>query len=631
MKPLSLLLTAFLLSVQLNAQLNPNTKWGKVSQEEIDYNEVSFEKDASAVVLYETGYMNLQNPIETKVYRRIKILNEKGIEEANKKMIFQHLNKLENISGLRAQTINIENGNPVKYEVEKDQFFYHTINEAFTAVDFAFPNVKAGSIIEYEYTMTTENLRWIEAWNFQDKIPTLYSSITINPEGLSAGFATIAVGELFVKKYSKKRDGNNQYQWSLTNIPSYTKYTFSYNPKDQRERLILQLKKYYKWKDNYYNDSPELVEITTKWTDLLKEIDERQKSFNNPVFTRSLLQEIGFSNDEFTYLKNILRYFKSNYSWDRFTRTMPIPEMSNRRVHKEKIGNVADLNLHLYSLLQSAGFNVDLVILSTRDHGKIITSYPYIGQFNSVINAVTLKDGRIFFIDGSDLSNETGYMPLKDYNQYGLVVDPKIEKFLNIDAPLSELYSTQSYAVVNDKLILTKTFKTNGYFTANLTESENTVSNISAISFNEKNKTQPTLIEEKYLGSKTILESDDWNRSFLTLKNPLEKILKTYRFDEQMRERQIEFDFPVYYKVQSNFKIPENYSAEIPANFQSRQETDRGSLIYFQNAEIKDGILQMTTELYIRKSIFSDQFNEIKNFFIKANSDASKEILLKKN
>src|SRR5690606_28661668 len=155
---------------------------------------------------------------------------------------------------------------------------------------------------------------------------------------------------------------------------------------------------------------------------------------------------------EFNYLKNICQYFKSHYTWNGYTSTMPIPEMTNRRVHKEQNGNVADLNLHLYSLLNAAGFQVDLVILSTRNHGKIITSYPYLGQFNAVVNLVTLKDGRTFFIDASDLSNEIGYMPLKNYNQYGLVVDPKKETFISMDAPVSELYLSQVYAFVNGNI-----------------------------------------------------------------------------------------------------------------------------------------------------------------------------------
>lgn len=627
-------LLSLILSISLFSaigQINPKTKWGQVSQEEIDYSQVPFEKDAGAVVLYEKGYMNMRNPIETTVYRRIKILNDNGIEEANRKMTFQHLNKLENISGLKAQTINVENGKPVVYEVKKNEFYYTKMNDVFTSVNFAFPNVKAGSVIEYEYTLTSGNLRWINAWYFQDRIPTLYSTVTINPQGLNAGFATIAVGELFVRRYNKKQDGGNQHQWSLVNIPSYTKTNFLYNPQDQRERLILQLKKYYKWKDTYYSDSPELVEITTKWTDLVKEIEDRQNSFNNPSFAKSLIQEIPMSNDSFSYLKNIVGFFKANYSWDGYTSTLPIPEMTNRRLHNEKRGNVADLNLHLYSLLKAAGFDVKLVLLSTRSHGKIITTYPYLGQFNSVINLVTLKDEKSYFIDASDLSNEIGYMPLKNYNQYGLIVDSKNETFISIDPPLSEFYSTQNYVVANDQLMLIKTSKTNGYFNQKSSGADHIVLPSMELPFNEKNKTNPAPIDEKYTGTKETFESGDWQRQIITLQNPLVKILKTYQFDEETREKPVEFDFPLYYKIQTVVKIPENYTAEIPESFQSQQKASEDHLVYFQNAEVKDGLLQVVVELYIDKSIFSNQYKEVRDFFRKANIDASKAILLKKN
>lgn len=621
-----LLIFTFIFSSFLNAQINPKTKWGNVSQAEIDYKEVPFEKDAGAVVLFEEGYMNMRFPIQTTIYRRIKILNQKGIEEANRKLRYQHKHKLQNITGLKAQTINIENGKPVKSEITKNNFYTNEINDVFTSIDFAFPNVKVGSIIEYEYTLNSENMRWINAWYFQDKIPTLYSSITINPQGLYAGFATIAVGELFVKKYKKGRDGNNQHNWSLNNIPSYTKTSFSYNQLDQREGLILQLKKYYKWKDNYYEGTPELVEITTKWTELTKEVYERQKSYNNPTFTKTLLENINKSNDEAQYLKNILQFFKSNYTWNGYSYTMPIPEMSNRQLHKEKRGNLADLNLHFYSLVKSAGYKVDLVLLSTRDNGKLITSYPYIGQFNSVINLVTLKDGKSFLIDASDLSYDLGYMPLRNYNHYGLIVDPSKESFITLNPTLSEFHSTQNYSFNEGKFTLSRVDKSNGYFNNQDTDIPNSFN----LNFTEKSKSAPTLLEDKYMGTKAVYQSDAEAQSFYTIQNPLSRILSQYRFDEPSRERSLEFNFPFYYKVFTTIKIPNGYTVEIPQNFKANYESKEKDLIYVQNAEIKDGSLLYSVELLMNKSTFTHQYEDVKKFFEKTNLDASKTILLKK-
>lgn len=80
----SLFSIVFCISYIFNyGQVNPITIWGKVTQEEVDYSQVSFAPEAGAVILYEEGKTRIENSFETKVYRRIKILNEKGLEAAN--------------------------------------------------------------------------------------------------------------------------------------------------------------------------------------------------------------------------------------------------------------------------------------------------------------------------------------------------------------------------------------------------------------------------------------------------------------------------------------------------------------------------------------------------------------------
>jgi hypothetical protein len=623
-------LTFFFLYFTINAQLNKKTKWGDLSPEEINLTEVSFEKEADAVVLYESGFMMMKNPIQTKIYRRIKILTPKGIEQANKMLTFQHKNKLQSISSLRAQTLNVEAGKTVSYQLKSSDFFTKQINDIHTGIQFAFPNVKVGSVIEYEYTFNNENMRWIDAWSFQDEIPTIYSTFTIDPENLLAGFATIAMGETF-SKTPKKRDGSNQYEYTLTNVKSFSNVQYAYNKKDQVERLILQLKSYYAAKNSYYNDTPQLVEITTKWTDLLKEIEDRQNSFTNPSFTKTIVAEIPKGTDELSYLQNIHDYFHQHYNWNGYTSTMPVPEMSNRQVHSQKTGSLPDLNLHLNSVLKSAGFDAKLVILSTREHGKIITSYPYLGQFNAVVNLVTLKSGHTFFMDASNLSNDLGFMPKSNYNQMGLLVDSKRENFISINAPISEFHLTQNYHFTGNHINSVITERTNGYFSSNLQSNPEKFIPSLDVQFSEKSKTNPTLIANKYLGSKITLQSEAINQDFYTIQNPMNEILKKFKFTEQARERALEFDFPAMYKIQSTIKIPEGYSVQIPANYNSIHKVGTSDLVYTQNAELKEGNLILTIEFLMNKAIFVGQYSAVKGFFEKVNGDLQKTILLKKN
>lgn len=98
-------LTFLLIYTSLFSQINPDTKWGKLSQVEIDYKEVTFEIDAPAVILFEEGRTSLTpNNVETNIYRRIKILKEKGIEAANQELLYYAYKSTEDINGLRAQT-----------------------------------------------------------------------------------------------------------------------------------------------------------------------------------------------------------------------------------------------------------------------------------------------------------------------------------------------------------------------------------------------------------------------------------------------------------------------------------------------------------------------------------------------
>ncbi|MGB6092899.1 MAG: hypothetical protein WBF83_03970 [Moheibacter sp.] len=67
-------------------QINPKTKWGQVSPEEIDYKAVDFDPGAAAVILFEEGNTVIETSFATTVYRRIKILNERGLEPANQEI-----------------------------------------------------------------------------------------------------------------------------------------------------------------------------------------------------------------------------------------------------------------------------------------------------------------------------------------------------------------------------------------------------------------------------------------------------------------------------------------------------------------------------------------------------------------
>src|SRR5690606_23989395 len=129
----------------------------------------------------------------------------------------------------------------------------------------------------------------------------------------------------------------------------------------------------------------------------------------NLSFVNELVNSIPDGKDERETLQNVYGYFKENYKWNRFTAIHP--RISNRDMEKARNGNAADLNLMLNSFLKAKGFDVELVLLSSRNNGKLITSYPYLRQFDLMVNLVTLKDGSKWLVDGSYMEYDLGYMP----------------------------------------------------------------------------------------------------------------------------------------------------------------------------------------------------------------------------
>lgn len=623
----NLLLSFILLFINysLNAQINPKTKWGDVSQTEIDYKQVPFEKDAGAVILYEEGTLIMNYVIaEKKVYKRIKILDESGLNAANQELIYYSEGGLERIDGLKAQTLNFSNGKTTITEVDRKSFFDTDINQYYNSIKFAFPNVQVGSILEFEYTLTDKKLRYMNAWEFQHEIPTLYSKFNFKNDSY-IDFRSISIGEKIVSLSKTKREPD---EWAITDVPSLKQLKFVYNSKDVAERLVFQIQSYLSNSEKM-NEPTKTVNAVGSWGNVTEEMANTYNSWSNNSSVSNLPVSDINQNDQKGSLLAIIEYFKNNYNWNNFYAIYP--KITNREVINQKKGNAADLNLLLNVLLNEKGFDAKLLMISTRDNKKLITSYPYIGQFNSTINMVKLKDGSVYFFDASDLDYEFGYMPLNNYNQYSLLVDSKKETFINMEPPLSELYSNQSYNMIDGKFILSKIDKANGYFNSEPKNLISSLNNAFEIDFIEKSKTQPTTLDNKYIGTKTILQANVENQSFLTIQNPLQQIINQYKFEEKTRERQLEFDFPFYYNIDVVCKIPEGYSVEIPMDFNVRHEVGDKNLIYYQNAQIKDNSLVFHIEFLMQKSIFINQFPDVKRFFEKANSDSSKSILLKKS
>lgn len=611
-------------------QINPKTKWGNVSQEEINYKTVDFDPDAAAVILYEEGYTLIENAFETTVYRRIKILNERGLEAANQEIKYYAYKNLQNINSVKAQTINFENGKSVTSQIDKNSFFDTHLNEFWTVKKFAFPNVKVGSIIEFEYKIEDRS-NYIDAWSFQHKYPTLYSKYEITNRS-TGDFTSLAIGEEAVR-LSQKYEKSGINKWELRNLPSYNRIPFLYNPKDAAERVSFQLRGYIREGGDALGHTSEYKSTMATWQELNREILNHYIQYTNTATGKEIAAQIPDGKTEKETLQNVFNYFKNRYSWNGYYGIYP--HKTNRETGKDKSGNSADLNLLLNTVLKSKNLKTQPVLISTRQNGKPIGNYPYLGQFDSVVNLVTTAEGSSYLIDASDMSFGLGYAPLKNYNYSGLVADPKNDRFAELIPPISDYQSTQTYVVKDNHFAITRIEKRNGYFRQQDRKipagviKYNPIANSLDLRTNEINS-QTKDGEDQQMERIQSETADFTNSNFIAFSNPLKDIISTYKLFEKDRERALEFDFPFHYNVNAILDIPEGFKAEIPAGYDTQSMASNKDLGYIQSAEIKNGKLILHAEFYLAKPVLSKNYNEIKSFFDKIIQDSNKSLLIKK-
>lgn len=624
---LSLLL--ILLCLPLLAQLNSKTKWGQISQEEINYSQVPFEPEAGAVILYEEGKTKIYGMFQTHVYRRIKILNERGIEAANQVVTYYSHKGIEKIGSLKAQTLNMENGEFKIEKVEKNAIFDVQINPYYNQLKFTFPNVKVGSILEFEFDFYDENLYFVEAWQFQHEYPTLFSTYKVDNQ-MGLDYTSLSIGDKIVTTHKGKKDNSN---WTLTNIPSFNSLEFLYNPEDMAERIVFQLRGYNKSGGSFGSTSYE--DVLESWSQLSTDRAKEYKNLQSNSIGKEIAETIPNGSNQKETLQNIYNYFKSTYSWNRFHGIYP--KQSNREVYKNKNGNSADLNLLLNSIVKAKGMQAEMILVSTRDNGKLITSYPFLGQFNYAVNLVTTSDGSTFLIDAANMKDDLGYAPLPIYNHYGLMVVPNKEKFVMLHPQISEYQSVQYYKFKDNTFLLTQTDKRNGYFKWDESEvmegeSEFTIINSALdVLMTETKREKKDSDKDNFELIRTQSQSNPLqNPAFIGIENPLNKVVSFFKLTNPTRERNLEFDFPFLYKADAVIEIPDGYKVEIPTGYKTHEEAGEKNIIFYQTAEIKENKLILHVEFLLGKSIFTENYSEIKSFFDKINGAVQKNILLKK-
>jgi hypothetical protein len=374
-------------------------EFGSVSVNELS-NQSYAGDTAAAVILFDIGSLKLEpNAVAgstLKRHMRIKILKRQALSYWGSHKISIHKAGDLKIKGI---TYNLEDGVIRKSELDETSVMRTNLDKDTELVSVAFPNVKEGSIVEF-ITVSKHPDYYVPRWQFQYPVPTKKSEYSVNVPVKKykynlKGFLTPDVHE---EKYEGK-----YHRWVMTNIPAFAEEPMMGDTDAYVSQLDFSFG-YEGWGDVYYRlaDDKSFGQILHQYKFLKDIVDEVTAGMADD---RQKIKSIS------NYVKNLIHY-NGGYAY---------LGISPNEVIDKKKGDSGDINLLLGSMLEKAGFTVNMILLSTRKHGVIDQKLPSLSHFNYVVCEVTTKDGEIL-LDATDKLLPFDMLPPRCYNQVGFLI-----------------------------------------------------------------------------------------------------------------------------------------------------------------------------------------------------------------
>ena len=175
----------------------------------------------------------------------------------------------------------------------------------------------------------------------------------------------------------------------------------------------------------------------TSWNDIVKQLID-DPDFGGQIktgnFTKEIVEKlIAGKTSEKDKALAIYDFVQHNLKWDDSKTYMPSKPL--RKILDEKIGNSAEINLILLSMLQKAGINADPVLLSTRDHGIISPVHASLSDCNYIIVRAII-DNKPILMDATESNLPAGLLPYRCLNGTGTLIKTDLSENINlVNAP----------------------------------------------------------------------------------------------------------------------------------------------------------------------------------------------------
>ncbi|MBB3054797.1 DUF3857 domain-containing protein [Mucilaginibacter gotjawali] len=653
-KPFALLiLCIFHLSVNAQTSVPKVQAYGKINMADLEMMSCDFEKDANAEVLQEKGTVYFGPNLSTiteEIYKRIKIFNNGGKNEANINIEYFSGDHLEYITGIQAETINLVNGKIEITKLDKSLIYNKPIDKYHSEVAFSFPNVASGSIIEYKYKWNSNTFVNFPNWYFQENIPVRYSEFNTSIPDVFYFRSINHVNQPFAKEFSSKDATSTSFagntvpynfvteQKVMVNVNSLTNepYMSSYYDNLQAVRFQLVSIKSVGSYERIFSDTWAKVAGVLRDD---KEFGGQLKArLNNDEAIVNKAMSFKTDREKIAYIFNEV---KSEMTWDGTDEWR-----TNDGVYESwqrKTGNSAEINLILYHFLQQAGVTAYPMIVSTRDHGKVDRYFTSLVQFNRTVVFI-IDSSKNYVLDAAEKNNSWYEIPENLLNSWGLYINnvsnsyklielkksTPVSQSISVDADINSSGTLQGTAVITsdgyNKLDAVNLYKSGGEKNY-INYLENTNSNLKITALDFENTDTSQLIQKIHFNS-NLTGPDD---KYIYLKTNLFSNLKNNPFLSENRTTDIDFGYCKNYNITAVYRIPREYEiVSSPTNISMDDIPDQSVSLKY-DVTTTGSIIKVNYSIHINKpELSNDYYPAYYKFFKKMYEMLNEQVVLKK-
>ena len=418
----ALLLT--LLTVSLTAlSQEVNKKWGKPTQEELSMTEYPPDKDAPAVQLYRSVdvYYSFSRGIQVfyDVRCRLKVLKPEGRGVGDVSISLRqgesYRTMREIVTGLKAAAYNLDNGKLVKTKMESSMVNEEQVDKTEKLIKFSVPQVRVGTVIEYEYRIESDFFYDLHDWHAQSDIPVRWTRYELSvPEWFRFSIEQSGAAHL---EYSAE-EGNMTIEGTPLSteektfigefLPALKEDDFVWCAADYGSKVTHELRGIYIPGEVHKN-------YTSTWQDIDKQLKDDEEfgwriKKSSPLKAEILAAGIPAMADPRQRVAAVWQMLGSRVRWNNH---YGFWAKSGARVLKDGSGSNADINFLLINMLHDAGVEAFPIGLRLRNRGLLPQTHASLKYLSTFVVGIQLNDSTVACIDASAQDGYLDVLPAR--------------------------------------------------------------------------------------------------------------------------------------------------------------------------------------------------------------------------